>query len=134
MVEHEGRQLSVEDPPANHTHKGSRTAWRVARIGCLGVLVLMCGLVSALTIALQSGPANIALPFDNYLKVGSDDFVLSDYSFQNGTTYYLDLNGGGVRNILQVEYLEDKHELQLVLHHSARGDRDENKLLEMKLP
>jgi hypothetical protein len=90
--------------------------------------------MSGLAVALQSGPVAIDLLFGNHLKLGSDDFVLSNYSFQEGTTYYLDLNGGGVRNILQVEYLEEHHSLQLVLHHSSKGDRKENHLLEMKLP
>ena len=115
-------------------HRRGRTAWRVLRVGCLGALLLMCGASSALTVALQSGPVDMGLPFGNHLKIGSDDFVLSNFSFQDGNTYYMDLSGGGVRNIVQVEYLEDSHTLQLVLHHSTKGDRKENRLLEMKLP
>ena len=114
--------------------KAGRTIWRVVRMGCLGAFLLACGLISGLTIALQSGPVDMGLPFGNNLKVGSDDFVLSNYSFQSGNTYYLDLKGSGVRNIMQVEYLEESHTLQLVLHHSTKGDRKENRLLEMKLP
>lgn len=114
--------------------KPSRSGWRALRIGCAGFLLLTCGLSAGLAAMLQSGPANLDLPFGNRLKIGSDDFVLSNSSFQNGSTYYLDLNGGGVRNILQVEYLEDKHSLQLTLHHSTKGERNEQRLLEMPLP
>jgi hypothetical protein len=139
MGEHDNQGYEDEQQEGDSTlllpaHKHGRTAWRVLRIGCLGVLLLMCGLVSGLAITLQSGPVNIALPLGNHLKLGSDDFVLSNFSFHDGNTYYLDLTGGGVRNIVQVEFLEDSHTLQLVLHHSTKGDRKENRLLEMKLP
>lgn len=131
----QGREPILEDPaPAPLARRWHSTAWRVLRIGCLTSFLLMCGLISTIAIALQSGPVDLSLPFDNRLKIGSEDFVLSNYSFQNGNTYYIDLNGNSVRNILQIEYLEDKHTLQLVLHHATKGDRKENKLLEMPLP
>ena len=119
----------LQPPP-----RQGRTSWRALRFGCLGIFLLMCSLISGIAIALQSGPVNMNLPFSNTLKIGSDNFVLSNYSFQDGNTYYADLNGSGVRNILQVEYLEDTHSLQVVLHHSTKGDREENQLLQLKLP
>ena len=74
----------------------------------------MCSLISGIAIALQSGPVNMNLPFSNSLRSSSDNFVLSNLPFQDGNTYYVDLwNGSGVRNILQVEYLEDTHSLQV---------------------
>lgn len=120
--------------PVSRAPKQGRIFWRVLRFGCLGVLLLMCGLVSGLTIALQSGPVNLELPFGNTAKIGSDDFVLSDYSFKDGNTYYLDLNGNGTRNILQLEYLEESHALQLTLHHSTKSDSDDSQLLSVPLP
>ena len=120
--------------PARAIPRQRRTAWRVLKFGCLGIFLLMCGLISGITIALQSGPVNMSLPFSNTLKLGSDDFVLSNYSFQDGNTYYLDLNGNGTRNILQIEYIEDTHSLQLTLHHSSKSSNEENQLLRVRLP
>lgn len=116
------------------TRKQRRTAWRVLKIGCLGSSLLMCGIISSLAVALQSGPVSLSLPFDNTVKLGSDDFVLSNYNFQDGNTYYLDLKGNGTRNILQIEYLKDANSLQLILHTSTKGERQENKLLQLNLP
>jgi hypothetical protein len=139
MIEHDSTSrtaLPSEDPSAPHKPppRQGRTSWRVLRFGCLGIFLLICSLISGIAIALQSGPVNMNLPFSNTLKIGSDNFVLSNYSFQDGNTYYLDLNGSGVRNILQLEYLEDTRSLQVVLHYSAKGDREENQLLQLKLP
>jgi hypothetical protein len=103
-------------------------------MGCLSLALLMCAVVSSLAIALQGGPVSLNLPGAGGVKIGSDDFVLSNYSFQNGTTFYFDLDSGGARNILQLEYLEDTRSLQLVLHHSTKGDRQENKLVTVTIP
>ena len=112
----------------------SRVGWRVFRVGCLAVLLFMCAAVSSLALALQGGPVDLQLPGSNTLKIGSDDFVLSNFSFKNGTTYYIDLNAGSSRDTLQVQYLEDNHSLQLVLHRATKGDREEDHLLTVPLP
>ncbi len=111
-----------------------RSSMRVLRVGCLGLLLTMCGGLGLLTWGLQSGPVTLQLLGNNVLKLGSDDFVLSNYSFQNGTTYYIDLNGNNVRNILQLHYIEDKHRLELVLHYADRGEQSEHHLAELSLP
>lgn len=111
-----------------------RKTLRVFKIGCLGLLLILCGGVSLLGWALQSGPVTLKLIGNNDLKLGSDDFVLSNYSFQNGTTYYIDLNGNGVRNILQLHYLEDTHRLELVLHYAEKTEQGEHHLAEIALP
>jgi hypothetical protein len=111
-----------------------RVGWRVFRVGCLVVLLFMCAVVSSLALALQGGPVDLRLPGSNTLKIGSDNFVLSNSSFKNGTTYYIDLNGGSSRDILQFQYLEDTHSLQLVLHRATKGDREEDHLLTVPLP
>ena len=67
-------------------------------------------------------------------SVRSQETVLSDYTFQNGTSYYLDLLGNGVRNIVEVNYLEDTRSVEIVLHHSTKEEQMEKQLLEMKLP
>ena len=112
----------------------SRVGWRVLRLGCLIVLLFICAAVSSLAFALQGGPVDLQLPGSSTLKIGSDDFVLSNFSFKNGTTYYIDLNAGSSRDILQVQYLEDNHSLQVVLHRASKGDREEDHLLTVPLP
>ncbi|HST05614.1 MAG TPA: hypothetical protein VLQ48_12885 [Chloroflexia bacterium] len=132
-----GINLPEEEPAALDVEKAVRpssTGWRVLRVGCLSLFLVMCAAVSSLAVALQSGPVSLTLPVAGGIKIGSDDFVLSNYSFQNGTTYYFDLDSGGTRNILQLEYLEDTRSLQLVLHHSTKGDRQENKLVTVTIP
>jgi hypothetical protein len=127
-----GEQATVRD--IERVARTPRVGWRVFRVGCLVVLLCMCAAVSSLAFALQSGPVDLQLPGSNTLKVGSDDFVLSNFSFKNGTTYYIDLNGGSSRDILQVQYLEDTHVLQLVLHRATKGDREVDHLLTLPLP
>ncbi len=107
---------------------------RALKVGCLGFLLTMCGGLGLLGWALQSGPLTLQLLGNNVLRLGSDDFVLSNYSFQNGTTYYIDLNGNNVRNILQLHYVEDTHSLELVLHYADRSAQGEHHLAEMRLP
>lgn len=107
---------------------------RVVRAGCLLVLVGLCTSVGAIGMALQSGPMELRAPGDNLLKVGSDDFVMSDYSFQNGTTYYLDLDGNGVRNIVQLHYMTDNRKLELVLHHASKDAMRDTNLFTIPIP
>jgi len=111
-------------------HKGRRAL----RWGCLGLLLFVCAGVSTLAAALGSGPVTLEIPGGTQLKMGSQESVLSNFTFQNGTSYYLDLAGDGVRNIVEVNYLEDSHTIELVLHHATKEKRDEKQLLKMKLP
>ena len=111
-----------------------RTGWRVLRVGCLAVLLFTCAAVSSLVFALQGGPVDLRLPSSSTLKIGSDDFVLSNFSFKDGTTYYIDLDAGTSRDILQLQYLESTRSLQLVLHRATKGDREEDHLLTVPLP
>ncbi len=104
------------------------------RLGCLTLLLAMCGGTGLLGWALQSGPVTLRLLGDSTLKIGSDDFVLSNYSFQNGTTYYIDLNGKEARNILQLHYLDDTHRLELVFHYAGLTEQGEHHLADMSLP
>ena len=107
---------------------------RVFKVGCLALLLISCGGVGLLGWGLQSGPVTLQLVGNNTLKLGSDDFVLSNYSFQTGTTYYIDLNGNGVRNILQLHYLENTHRVELVLHYADMSEQGEHHLGEVALP
>ena len=107
---------------------------RVARTGCLLVMVGLCASVGAIAMALQSGPLELKVPGDSLLKLGSDDFVMSNYSFQNGTTYYLDLDGNGVRNIVQLHFMTDNRKLELVLHHASKETVRDSTLLTMPVP
>lgn len=100
----------------------------------MGLLFTLCGVAGMLVFALQTGPVTLPLLGGNTLKVGSDSFVLSNYSFQNGTTYFLDLNGNGVRSIVQLHYLSDSHSLELVLHHADKTSEGDNQLATMRLP
>ncbi len=84
--------------------------------------------------ALQSGPIQVKMPGESLLKLGSDDFVMSNYSFQNGTTYYLDLDGNGVRNIIQLHYMADSRKLEVVLHHATKDVMRDSSLFTMLLP
>jgi hypothetical protein len=60
--------------------------------------------------------------------------VLSNFSFHNGTTYFVDLKGQGARSILQLNYLHDRGELELVLKHSTREARGEHHILTLPAP
>lgn len=98
------------------------------------MLLLLCGGAALLTWGLQSGPVTLPVLGGNVLRVGSDDFVLSNYSFQEGTTYYIDLNGNGVRNILQLHYLKSTNRVELVLHYADKEEQGERRLGEVGLP
>ena len=124
----------LETQLATKRPQSRRSALRVFKFGCLTLLLMLCGGVGLLGWALQSGPVTLHLVGSNTLKLGSDDFVLSNYSFQTGTTYYIDLNGNGVRNILQLNYLEDTHRVELVLHYANMSEQGEHHLGEMALP
>ncbi len=108
--------------------------WRAVRVGCLLVIVGLCVSSGAIAVALQSGPLQLKVPGGGLLKLGSDDFVMSNYSFQNGTTYYLDLDGNGVRNIVQLHYMTDSRKLELVLHHATRDVMRDSNIFTMPIP
>lgn len=107
---------------------------RAVGAGCLALVLGLCFGVSVLGFALRSGPAAFSLPGNNSLKLGSDDFVLSDYSFQNGTTYFVDFKGNDVRTILEFRALADKRTLEIVLHHADKDEQRDNRLLTVPMP
>jgi hypothetical protein len=90
--------------------------------------------VGAVVVALQAGPVAIGLPNNNVLKLGSDNFVLSSSSFQNGTTYYFDFSGNGVRHILELHDLTDSHSFEIVVHQAVGGNLDEHRLITLPSP
>ena len=112
----------------------ARRARRVLGVGCLAVLVATCSGVAALGYALKDGPVTMSLPGNAALQIGSDDFVLSNDSFQNGTTYFADLKGTDARNILELHVLSDTHSLELVLQHATKTEQSENHLLTVPAP
>lgn len=116
---------------------GRRRRFRLRRVlglGCLGVFLATCALVGVLAVALQSGPVEIQLPGNSALKLGSSNFVLSNSSFQNGTTYFVDFKGSGVRSILELHELTDNHSFEVVLHHAAKGEQKEQQLVTVPMP
>jgi hypothetical protein len=82
--------------------------------------------------AALAGP--VGLPGGAELRAGSEDVVLSNFSFQNGTSYFVDVHGRGVRTILEANYLEESRTVEVVLRHSTREDRSEQRLLRWQLP
>ncbi|MDQ3707346.1 MAG: hypothetical protein M3437_19395 [Chloroflexota bacterium] len=134
MDDQESSKPVEQTPDRSHGAKSGRRGMRALKVGCLGLLLTICGGLGLLGWALQSGPLTLQLLGNNVLRLGSDDFVLSNYSFQNGTTYYIDLNGNNVRNILQLHYIEDTHSLELVLHYADKSAQGEHHLAEMRLP
>ncbi|HKP54748.1 MAG TPA: hypothetical protein VJ183_19095 [Chloroflexia bacterium] len=119
-----------EKPPA----QGANTVRRTLKIGCLTLLLAMCGCLGTLVVALQSGPVTISLLGGTVLRIGSDDFVLSNYSFREGTTYFLDLNSNGQRNILEFRHIEDQHKLEVVIHHADSQSQGDTRLLTLDVP
>jgi len=113
------------------TNKGIK---RTVKLGCLSIVLLLCGGISTLLLTVRSGSLDLVFPGENVLKLGTDSFVMSNYTFQNGSTYFLDFNGNGVRNILQVHYLSDKNTLELVYHHASNAEMQNHQLLTMSLP
>jgi hypothetical protein len=105
---------------------------RPIRLGCLLFFLLACGGPAVLVGAAAGGP--LTLPGGAELRAGTEDVVLSNFSFQNGTTYFLDLHGSGVRTLVEANYLEDTRTVELVLRHSTREDRIEQRLLTWQLP
>ena len=95
------------------------------------MLLGLCAGVGALAAALQSGPLDLP---GGRLALGSEDYVLSNYSFQSGTTYFLDFDGNGVRNIVQVQHLPDSNRIELVLHHASKDAIKKHNLLGLPLP
>jgi hypothetical protein len=124
----EPARTSAEAPPPGRKPR----TWRPLRVGCLGLLLLACCGPAALVAAATAGP--LQLPGGTELRAGSDDVVLSNFTFQNGTSYFLDMNASGVRTILEANYLEDTRTVELVLHHSTREDRAEHRLLSWQVP
>ena len=115
----------------------ARRAWgarRVLKLGCLLSVLSVCGCFGVMLVALQSGPLTIGLPGGAALRIGSDAFVLKDYSFRDGTTYFLDLNGAGDRNIIEFRYTEDDHKLDVVIHHADRNSQGDTRLFTLDLP
>jgi hypothetical protein len=121
-------------PALPQTGRRTSLGRRAIRLGCLALLLTLCTTLVALGAALQSGSAQVKIPGGTVLKLGSDDFVLSNYSFQTGTTYFFDINGNGVRNILQLHYLADNRTLQLVVHYASRDSQGEHHLLSLPVP
>lgn len=107
---------------------------RTLKFGCIVMLVLLCGVMSTLLLTVRSGSIDLAFPGDNVLKLGTDSFVMSNYSFQNGSTYFLDFNGNGVRNILQFHYISDNKTVELVYHHASNTEMRNHQLLAISLP
>ena len=134
MQDHEGSKPVEPTPERSRPAKQRGRGMRAFKVGCVGLLLTMCASVGLLGWALQSGPVTLTLLGNNVLRLGSDDFVLSNYSFQNGTTYYIDLNGNEVRNILQLHYIEDSHRLELVLHYANKSEMTKRRLAEVNLP
>lgn len=107
---------------------------RALKIGCLATLLMVCGCFGTFAVLLQSGPLTIGLPFVGALRVGSDDFVLSNYSFSDGTTYFLDLDGNGQRNILEFRHTKEDNRFEIVLHHADGKSQGDKRLLTLDLP
>ena len=107
---------------------------RVLGVGCLALWLVVCAGVGAVAVALRSGPVQIGLPNNSALKFGSDSFVLSNSSFQNGATYYADFSGNGVRSILELHDLTDSHNFEIVLHHATKDEQREQHLLTVPSP
>ncbi|MDQ3930729.1 MAG: hypothetical protein M3328_16480 [Chloroflexota bacterium] len=129
--------MEAQDAPQLDSEKVTKRASlsrRAVRVGCLVALLAACGVSGAFMAALRSGPVSVALPGGGVLKVGSEDMVLSNYSFQNGTTYFLDLKASGTRNILQLNYLQDKREIEIMLKHATTQEQGERRFLTLPVP
>jgi hypothetical protein len=112
----------------------ARPLRRALKIGCVATLLVVCGCFGTFAVLLQSGPVTIGLPFGGALRLGSDDFVLSNYSFRDGMTYFLDFNGNGQRNILEFRHTKDDNRLEIVLHHADGKSQGDTRLLTLDLP
>ena len=120
--------------PGRGVKAQTSTLSRVLRVGCLLVIVGLCASGVLVGMALQAGPLEISVPGQGLLKLGSDDFVMSNYSFQNGTTYYLDLDGNGVRSIVQLHYMTDNRKLEVVFHHATKDTMRDSNIFTMPIP
>ncbi len=114
--------------------RNRRASRHALKIGCLGVSLLLCSGMAIIGAALQGGPVQLGVPGGTAVKLGSDNFVLSNYSFQDGTTYYLDTGGNGVRNILEFRRIVGGHSLDVVLHHADRLSEGDQQLFSIPLP
>ncbi len=131
---HERKQEDSGRLEGQHPLRRSKSIGRALRIGCFGLLILPCFGAFLLGSALQSGPVQLSLLGGTAVKVGSDNFVLSNYSFQDGTTYYLDTGGNGMRNILQFHHLKGAHSIEVLLHHADRLSEKDTSLFSLPLP
>jgi hypothetical protein len=123
---------NIQAQPESERNGRKPRSWRLLRLGCAGLLLFACGAPAALVAAASAGP--LQLPGGGELRAGSADFVLSNFSFQNGTSYFLDLHGTGARTILEANYIESARTIELVLLHSTREDRAEHRLLSWQVP
>jgi hypothetical protein len=124
----------MADAPSEPTTRKASRLRRALKLSCLGALLAVCGACGLLAALLQNGPVAWGLPGGNTLRIGSEDFVLSDYSFKQGTTHSLDLDGNGVRTILQLQYLEESRTWEVVLHQASRERIWDRKLLRWQVP
>jgi hypothetical protein len=60
--------------------------------------------------------------------------VLNNYSFQNGTTYFVDFHARGVRGILEFQHLKDQGRLDVVFNGATRNSRESRKLVSFPAP
>jgi hypothetical protein len=123
---------TVQSSPDTEPSPRKARRLRPLRLGCLVLLLLACGGPTALVGAAATGP--LTLPGGAELRAGTEDVVLSNFTFRNGTTYFLDLHGTGSRTMIEVNYLEDTRTVEVVLRHSTREDRAEQRLLTWQLP
>lgn len=126
--------LSPEEGNQLEPLRKPRRRRRLIQGGCLVLFVVVCTLLGGLGLALRTGPVQVGLPGNTSLRLGSDNFVLSNYSFQNGTTYYADLSGSGVRNILEIHLLSDARRLEIVVHYATHAAERDDHLLDLSIP
>lgn len=137
MQPEEDAQLPAPEEASDVAHRGAarrRQVPRALKAGCIIIFLTMCSCLGTLVIALQGGPVSIALPFGNTLRIGSDDFVLKDYSFRDGTTYFIDWSGNGARNIVEFRLTDEDRGLDVVVHHADPSSQGDTRLLTLTLP
>jgi len=118
-----------KSPPAP-----SRRLGRALGLWSLGAALAFCALLGGLVGGMLFGPVELALPGGSALKLGTDDFVLSNYVFQNGTTYFVDFHAQGVRGILEFQHLKEFGRLEIVFNGATRDSRHSHKLVSFSVP
>jgi len=121
---------SLSGSPSRGKHRQLSRALLAAVI----TIVLSCGLLGAIVAGLVQGRVEVALPGAAVLRSGSDDFVLSNYSFQNGTTYFIDFKGYGLRAILEFQNLDDKDRVDVVINAATRDAQRMHRLISLPVP